>query len=537
VPPVQGTQLDCHINVNARTDQNFRDDIKRAAFLLSIPQPSGYIDGCSGTLINRNTGQSSLGQYFITAWHCFKTGQNCGGDENVNQEMTFTFNFQSPDANSEVFQQNQLGNVYTIRRHIRLVDHFVCAYGDFAICEILGAPIPPYFNVYYAGWNPNDLLINTQAPFALIHHPLSSIKKISGANEISGTHPGKMVCRVITKLLDFLFGWLWHRRWSTQVICTYIQAPFIGTQYHVSHYEFGKDEHGSSGGGLFNSNNRLVGTLSGNIINHSCNFIDFGISSFGKFADSYYRQATKNTLNPTNKYGIDQTGIPGRQITCYPQITLAAETAGGIIDLYPANLYQQDNQITLTSRTTVTTNDFVTVHTGADFTLEAGTSITLNAGFRVDPGATFTTRITPAQCVLNESTYRTTGDAADVSEYDTPDMNKMLSSMPYPQEKSFDINKYLPTTEKGISSEPSVLNIFPNPASSIINVQSFFTGKQKKAILSIYDLYGRTLWSKQYSDVYYIKEAISVLRFANSMYNVSISTENFHQSKRFVIAK
>lgn len=39
VPPTQGTALDCHVNVNGRSDQDFRNDIKRAVFRLTIPQP------------------------------------------------------------------------------------------------------------------------------------------------------------------------------------------------------------------------------------------------------------------------------------------------------------------------------------------------------------------------------------------------------------------------------------------------------------------------------------------------------------------
>ena len=76
-------------------------------------------------------------------------------------------------------------------------------------------------------------------------------------------------------------------------------------------YVFGKLEDGSSGCGIFTGNsgfagaNRLIGDYSASSPNHHCAFIDIGVSYFGKFADSYYRQDVKNTLNPPNKYSDD----------------------------------------------------------------------------------------------------------------------------------------------------------------------------------------------------------------------------------------
>ncbi len=64
VPPTQGTDLNCHVNVNERADQNVRNDIKRAVFSFNV----GF-GNCTGTLINRNTGQGTIG-LILTKTNC-----------------------------------------------------------------------------------------------------------------------------------------------------------------------------------------------------------------------------------------------------------------------------------------------------------------------------------------------------------------------------------------------------------------------------------------------------------------------------------
>jgi hypothetical protein len=533
--------LNCHVNVHERPDQAFRDDLKRAVFKLTTS-----FGNCSGTLVNRNTGQNDLGQYFITAWHCFKSGTNCGGNEqDFNQPLTFTFNYQSPNMLNTVFQDNDNGRQYQITRQVRLVDKFVCAYGDFALCEILGPPIPPHFNPYFAGWYPNEILLNRQGDFAAVHHPGGSIKKISSSNHLGNVGAVKGTCRVITKVIDFLFGWIWKRRWSTQVICTYVQAPLVGTKY-MTGFQWGKMEDGSSGGGLFtgpngsSGANRFVGDLSATFPGHTCNgFIDFGISHFGKFADSYYRQSVKNTLNPPNKYWIDQGGIPGRQISCYPQLAITAEGTG--FNLYPANLYQPNNNITLTSQTTTYTNGVIRVMNGADFNFIASQAITFNPGFEVQAGAIFNAALAPSPCFINNGTYRAAEGAEPVSEYDTDEMNKLLAEMPYPEEKVFDINKYLPAAKEkeAVKTDNNVgeFNIYPNPSRGTVNVKAFFREEEKMVAIEIYDLNGRKVYSKNYRNIHFINEQLATQITTDGIYNVIIRTASQTISKKLVVTK
>lgn len=536
VEPTRLPDLDCHVNVNARADEDFRNDIKRAVLKLRIPS----FGNCSATLINRNTTQDQLGQYFITAWHCFKSGDNCGGDEfNFNNEVTLTFNYQSPNDQSLVFQPNSGGDVYSITRKIRLVDRFVCSMGDFALCEILGAPIPPHFNVYYAGWYPTESFMNANKEFALIHHPGGTIKKISATdNVINGDIGGvKTTCLTVTKVIDFLIGWIWKRRFSTSVVCTYLQLPFIGPKWEVIDFKFGKEEKGSSGSGFFTGQsgfagaNRLMGQLSAGSPAHHC-VGDVGISYFGKFSDNYVRQATKNTLNPENDYWVDQEGKEGRQISCYPQINLTAESASGW-DLYPANTYQQQNDITLTSQSTFVTTNKITIKNGANFTFQAGQTIELNPDFEVESGATFVAEITPSPCTIKDGVAWRSTSLAGV----TPEFQKLLKNFPALNQKKFDINKYLPAevTKKG--NNVTNFNLYPNPSKGNINIELFLKEQEKNVLVDIYDLYGRHIYSKKYSNIYFIKESLSLPSLNNGMYNMIIRTDYDIFSKKIIISR
>lgn len=532
----------CEVNANDRSDQQFRDDVKRALFKLSLQEADGSIATCSGTLINRNTSQGTLGEYFITAWHCFKSGSSgCGGDQFdfTNQPVTFYFNYQSPPNESgQVFSQNQSGTVYSITRYVQLVDHVECAYGDFAICQILGDPIPPYFNVYYAGWYPTDLLIDNNGPFVEFHHPGGDIKKATQFNNIS-VGSGNVVataCKVVTKLIDFLFGWIWGHRWSTETVCTYLEVPFVGTRYQAALPVFGILEDGSSGGGLLTGQNgtaganRYIGHLSGTVPNFSCSNIDLGIAFYSRLSDSYYRQTVKNTLNPPNDYWVDQGGIAGRQITCYPQITLDATQ--NPINLYPSSLYSDNNNIVLTSQSTITINGSnpVVVKNGADFTFQAATSITLGPGFSVEAGANFTAIATSTPCTIDG-----VAKARPPYKYAAPARVKFMDSTAAPiQQKRFDINQFLPASDS--NSNITRFVVYPNPTSGPVRVDLFFKDQEPSVDMTLYDVNGKAVYTASYRNVYFLQEALPLPNLAGGLYNLTVRTASRVESRRVVIA-
>jgi hypothetical protein len=300
--------------------------------------------------------------------------------------------------------------------------------GDFALCEIL-SPIPPHFNIYYAGWSSQSLINKAvEAPFVDMHHPKGDIKKRAYAPVIvDGSFTITQGCRVITKVIDFLFGWIWEHRFSTEVICNYIDIP-----YYYSVFTEGCTDHGSSGSALLNRNSNVVGTCSG--------FGEF----FAKFPNNYLYQGVKNGLNPSNSWSVDQVGIDGRQISCYSSLNLTGNPTSddGRAYYFPANHYQSDNHIKLSAATTITVNNTVIVD-GSDYEFTAGESITLGSGFEVEAGAKATFSIAP--CTPHrEGVFK-------------PDIGAILSSIELPKYKEFKAEQYLDAGAIGLS-------VYPNPA-------------------------------------------------------------------------
>jgi len=267
---------DCHINAQdngADYARVYRTPPREATVKIR------FSDGgtCTGTLMNRKTGNGNLGFYMLTAKHCTD-----GVD--FNDMHTLYFNYQSPDGNSNntaitnrgiedeqsgadptnplIFEND--GYEYRHRTQLRLVEDF--SWGDFALVEIL-TPVPPHFNISFAGWNPslfhNGIQVGTPMdffePYIGIHHPRGDIKKLSTAPYIHwNENPIATDCYTITVIIDVLFGWIWGHEISTQVICNWMDNPW----FTVLGWQHGTTEPGSSGSGMFNRNNKQIGVLS-----------------------------------------------------------------------------------------------------------------------------------------------------------------------------------------------------------------------------------------------------------------------------------
>lgn len=514
----------CMRNANDPLVANSREDIKRSVFRFYRPiAGTQFISNCTGTLINRNTSENNIGQYFITSWHCFKDGTTCGGNEyDFNIPITMLFNYQSPpDHLGQVLFENQSG-IYTIKRNIRLVDHVSCAYGDVAICEILGEPIPAHFNPYFAGWSPAAApSVNSYISFG---HPNGSSKHVAATNYIQDgvtMNIQTQSCQVVTKFVDFLVGWIWGRRWSTSVVCQYVQVPFVDSRYWIYGYTYGNTAEGASGSGLFHSSNRLIGNLSGSLHNGCSDTKD----NYGKFNSYYPRQTIKNALNPSNKWAIDVVGIPGRNKSCYSYIDY---NDNGAYTFYPAKYYQAQNPITLNSNSYVRLgknfSNRVLIKSQADFTFNAGLFVELGSNFEVETGATFTAN-TGVSCGFSDS-YR----VASEDGYDDLAKQELYASI---NAVSIPDRMELPTHLTNLQLN---IQVYPNPATDIIRV-NLFSIPSETIQVKIYSILGNEVYANTFTYSNQKELSIPVSFLSNGVYEISFASGNFIKAEKLIIQK
>jgi len=271
--------------------------------------------------MNRSIDQDQLGYYFSTARHCIHYSAIDPGapDINFNVEHLFMFHYQSPsgvteqtpasnqgqnDISSNMLNPqltSQKGYEYLHRSKVELVKESIMA--DYALLRLVTPP-PPHFNLYFAGWQPNNAFLppNVPVPFpcglwhayVMPNHPRGDIKKINGAALVlNPTLPTYTLCNTVTTFIDVLIGLFGSNSNSTQSICAYTDIPW----YQISWCDHNTEE-GSSGAPFFNANCRYMGPLSGGLGVCTGAFPNY----VGKFKNVYPFAAIKNTLNPSHHY-------------------------------------------------------------------------------------------------------------------------------------------------------------------------------------------------------------------------------------------
>ncbi len=212
-----GCSQACEIDVNCvEGDDWWR--VKPSVVRLYINK-SSYSEYCTGVLVN-NTAYDGT-PYILTAQHCL------GRDVYANNTV-FQFNYES----AECFGDDGPLNMSIAGSDLMTVGDSI----DFSLVKLSLEP-PGSYKVYYAGWDRSDF---QTTPSTTIHHPWGDVKKISFDFEIPSipAQPGDVP---YTDLEDYhYYSFWWIKRW-----------------------EVGTTEGGSSGGPLFNTGGRLIGTLSG----------------------------------------------------------------------------------------------------------------------------------------------------------------------------------------------------------------------------------------------------------------------------------
>ncbi len=206
---------------------------------------------CSGVLVN-NTAVDGT-RYVLTANHC---GQS--------NNTVFTFNYQRSGCGSGSAPSNQTVSGATV-----LATH--CD-SDHRLMRI-NSNIPSSYNAYYAGWSRST----TNPNFAVsMHHPGGGPKKISIDNNGGGKSFGGFIgipCTVSIWALDF----------------------------HV-----GSTQGGSSGGPMFDQNDRVRGVLTGGPS-------DCSVSYYGRFYNFWNTGNVAQYLDPG---GTNLTNLDGFDPSC-----------------------------------------------------------------------------------------------------------------------------------------------------------------------------------------------------------------------------
>jgi hypothetical protein len=204
--PLNKTAGSCNIDIKCPEGDEWAD-VKDAVCRIIV----NGVEICSGTLIN-NTEENEK-PYVISAAHCYDEWKFA-------ETSVYTFNYESPYcAPLDGDPTHSISGAIMKAQFDSL---------DFALTELSVIP-PPEYHPYYAGW---DRQGNIPDSSVSIHHPQGDIKKIawdSNSAEFSSFN-SSYTPNGFTKIL----------RWDG-----------------------GVTENGSSGGALLNSEQNLIGTLTG----------------------------------------------------------------------------------------------------------------------------------------------------------------------------------------------------------------------------------------------------------------------------------
>ncbi len=205
---------DCEIDILCPLGMGWQVE-KRSVCRMIMPERK-----CTGLLVNNTLEDTTA--YLLTARHCYEP-EELIFDSTLVPETVFVFNYESPYCNGP---DGSVEHSITGAQILSTTDSI-----DFILLK-LDEPPPWYFHPYYAGWTTS---VSYPPEGITIHHPLGDVKKISKDEDL------------IT-ITDYSEEWP-----------EYLRNSF----WWIQRWDQGATEPGSSGSPLFDTNNRIIGTLTG----------------------------------------------------------------------------------------------------------------------------------------------------------------------------------------------------------------------------------------------------------------------------------
>jgi hypothetical protein len=272
-----GISGSCNEDINCPGNELYQE-IKNAVVRIVY---SGQ-ERCTGTLIN-NANQDGKA-YVLTAGHCIQS-------ESIANSALFYFDYESPYCKGPDGNSSKSVSGATLRSRGSQL--------DFSLLELL-EPVPFLYHPYFAGW---DITTNVPSNSYSIHHPLGDVKKISKEND---------------PVTVASFGTEFRQN----------------THWLVREWDTGTTEAGSSGGGLFDSDNRIRGNLTG------------GQALCGNSVNDYFQMIShswKDSNLPESQleYWLDpqQKGI--KQVSGYDPYREFWESGDTLTNFQPTETYME----------------------------------------------------------------------------------------------------------------------------------------------------------------------------------------------------
>ncbi|WP_154224020.1 trypsin-like serine peptidase [Marinicella rhabdoformis] len=299
----------CNIDVACPEGEGWEAEINSVGRYVFQTNGGGYY--CTGQLIN-NTAKDGK-PYFLTADHCGYSGENGQASlnerQNVAASIQLIWNYQSQTCrapgssisgnsiSTSTFNNRQSGATYRASN----------PYSDVALVELNQTPLLAY-GVEYTGWDRSNTVPNSATS---IHHPSGDAKRISHENDaLSLTSYGG-------------------------------ETGSGNSHFRINDWDSGTTEGGSSGAGLWNANNLLIGQLHGGSASCGNDEPDW----YGRFSESWDQGSSaqsrlKDWLDPLNTQQMTLQGsagceaptleisVLGDQKVGVP-LTLSAQATGG----------------------------------------------------------------------------------------------------------------------------------------------------------------------------------------------------------------